>query len=158
RGVLMVEALLQMGVSSADLGKFYAFHRGVGVGGGWQVTTRGGQSVSFREHVAPAVMDRNGELLLLDPVLAIAPLAAGAWVNRLGAPDFEHASGVIAYAQGMLSRMNSGNVDQMLNGIQRLRLAAYHYLISNSAARDQLRQLGATLPALPELGWIHLKG
>jgi hypothetical protein len=53
RGVLMVEAILQMGVSSMDIGKFYAFHRHGMVGGGWQVTTRDGQSVSFREHVAP---------------------------------------------------------------------------------------------------------
>src|SRR4029077_10961925 len=87
RGVLMVEAMLQMGVSSTDIGKFYAFHRGVGVGGGWQVTTRHGQSVSFREHVAPAVVDRNGNLLVLDPVLADAPMEVGAWVNRLDAPD-----------------------------------------------------------------------
>jgi hypothetical protein len=54
--------------------------------------------------------------------------------------------------------MNSGNVDAMLNGIQRLNPAAYHYLISSPAVRDQLGQLGATLPAPPELGWIRLKG
>ncbi len=158
RGVLMVEAMLQMGASSADIGKLYAFHRAVGVGGGWQVTTRDGQVVSFREHVATVVMDRNGNPLVLDPVLADAPMETGAWVNRLGAPDFQHAVGVIAYAQGMLNSMNSGNVDQMLTGIQRLNPAAYHHLISDSAARDQLRQLGAILPAAPEPGWLHLKG
>jgi hypothetical protein len=158
RGVLMMEAMLEMGVASADIGKFYAFHRGVGAGGGWQVMTRDGQSVSFREHVAPAVMDRGGDPLVLDPVLAIAPMAALAWINRLGAPAFQHAPGVVAYAQGMLNRMNSGNVDQLLHGIQRLNPAAYHYLISDSANRDRLRQLGATLPAPPELGWLHLKG
>src|SRR5579859_7784319 len=41
RGVLMVEALLHMGVSPADIGKFYAFHREVSARGGWQLTTRG---------------------------------------------------------------------------------------------------------------------
>ena len=158
RGVLMVEAMLQMGVSSADIGKFYAFHHGVAVGGGWQVTTRDGQSVSFGEHVAPAIMNRNAELLVLDPILAHGPMEAGAWVNRLGAPAFQHASAVLTYAQGMLNRMNSGNVDQMLNGIQRLNPAAYHFLISGPVARDQLQQLGATLPVAPELGWMHLKG
>jgi hypothetical protein len=154
----MVEAMLQMSVFAADIGKFYAFHRGVSMGGGWQVTTRDGQSVSFCEHLAPAVMDRNGEPLVFDPILANGPMEAGAWVNRLGAPDFQHVAGVVTYAQGMLNRMNSGNVDKVLNGIQRLNPADYHYMISDPTARDQLQQLGATLPAAPELGSIRLKG
>jgi hypothetical protein len=103
-------------------------------------------------------MDRSGNPLVLDPVLADLPMETGAWVNRLGAPDFQHAPGVVTYAQGMLNSMNSSNVDQMLNGIQRLNPAAYHFLISNSAAHDQLRRHGATLPVAPELGWLVLKG
>jgi hypothetical protein len=158
RGVLMVEAMLHMGVSSSDVGKLYAFHREHARGSGWQVTTRDGQSVSFREHVGPTILDRNGEPLVLDPTLVTAPTEADAWVNRLGAPDFQHAPAMVAYALGMLPRMNSGNVDAILTGIERLNPAAYHYLISAPAARDQLQQLGATLPAAPELGWVRLEG
>jgi hypothetical protein len=158
RGVLMVEAMLLMGVSSADIGKLYAFHRDHATGGGWQVTTLDGQRVHWAEHVAPTVLDRNGQPIVLDPATAAAPRGLDALIAGLGAIDFQHIPQTVGYAQNMLGRMNSGNVDQVLQGIQRLNPAAHHYLISEPAARDQLRQLGATLPAAPELGWIHLKG
>jgi hypothetical protein len=158
RGVIMVEEMLEMGVASTDIGKLYAFHREVAIGGGWQVTTRHGQSVSFREHVAPVLVDRNGDPLVIDPILVDVPVSADAWVNRLGAPDFHHASAVVTYAQGMLNSMNSGNAGQMLNGIQRLNPAAYHYLTSDPAVRGQLARLGVKLAAAPELGWMHLEG
>jgi hypothetical protein len=157
RGVLMVEAMLEMGVSSVDVGKFYAFHRDHAGGGGWQVTTLDGQLVHWAEHVAPTVLDRNGQPLVLDPATADAPRGVSAWTTGLGAPDFQHAPQTMNYAQIMLGWMNSGNVDQMLTGIQRLNPAAHHHLISEPVARDQLLQFGATLPPAPELSWMHLQ-
>jgi hypothetical protein len=158
RAVLMVEAMKQMGVSPGDIGKVYAFHRNRSPGGGWVVTTRDGQTLSWREHVDPTVVHRNGGSMVLDPALADAPLDVNAWLKRLGAPDFQHTSQTIRYAQTMLGRLNRGNVAQMLSGVQKLNADAYHYLISNPATRDQLQRLGAALPPEPNLGWRVLQG
>jgi hypothetical protein len=158
RGVLMVETMQQMGVPFADIGKLYAFHRDQAGGGGWQVTTRDGLVVYWGEHVASTMLGPNGQPLVLDPALADVPLDVSGWINRLGAPDFQHPVQTVAYAQGMLVRMNTTNVNHLLFVVQTANPAAYHYLISGSAARSQLQQLGVILPAAPELGWMHLLG
>jgi hypothetical protein len=96
--------------------------------------------------------------MALDPATAGAPRGVSAWTVGLGALNFQHAPQTVRYAQMFLGRMNSGNVDQMLNGIQRLNPAAHHYLITEPATRDQLQQFGARLPPAPEFGWMHLQG
>jgi hypothetical protein len=152
----MVETMKQMGVPLPDIGKLYAFHRAQARGGGWQVTTRDGQVVHWGEHVASTMLDQTGQPLVLDPALADAPMDVSGWINRLGALAFQHLPQTVAYAQGMLGRMNASNVNQLLFVVQTANPAAYHYLISERAARSQLQQFGATLPPAPNPGWMQL--
>lgn len=154
----MVEAMRQIGIETADIGKAFAIHQHAALGGGWDVAARDGQTCRFREHVAPTVRNRSGPTWAIDPILAPGPLEIDSWVQGLGAPDFQHTPGTVASAQGFLRRMNAGNAQPLLAGLQQRQPAVYNHLIGDGISRGRLTQLGVQLPPPPEWGWLRLRG